>query len=162
MIQLALQLALLVIISISAVPVAQHALDAMSAPNVTAPPPIAVPREPSQNPVVSTTHEVPFQPLAAYPLTTSRPLFFEGRAYPKRESKSQPELSARQNAPLPSFKLHGVLIGRGFKRALIAAGTQPPNWISIGEGGQGWSLEAIDGNAVRLKLAGRLITLELY
>lgn len=162
MIQLVLQAVLLAIIAVTAIPVARHALEAMSVPDAAPRLTVLEPSAPVRKKEADPSHRSALAPLASYPLTATRPLFFEGRKYPERATE-KPTRSAIQHAKPPQhFKLHGVLIGRTFKRALIASGSQAPNWHSIGEGGAGWTLEAIEHNAVRVRMAGRQIVLELY
>ena len=110
--------------------------------------------------------------LAEFPLTPSRPVFFEGRRYPVREAPMPPPVQVVSPPPPPpppapivsadKLRLRGVMADKGDQRALIEVQGQPPQWHRIGEKVQDWEIERIAPGSVHLRNGGRSATLDLY
>jgi hypothetical protein len=124
-------------------------------------------------------------PLALYPLTTTNPVFFEGRQYPIREvPKPFPVVTAAvaRPPPLPTMmptppvppqplrpvlnpeklKLRGVMSRAGNSQALIELQGQAPTWYRVGDKIQEWAVDGIDTSSISLRQGGQTATLELY
>ena len=168
MIRLSAYLVLLVVIAVLVRDAATWAWVAYNAPIASAgstPPASVSASETNSDAAATTIAELDQRPLTAFPQTSSRPLFFEGRRYPSREV---PKVAARApEATTPTvnvkeLKLLGIRIGEGASRALIAVGTQPPNWVNVGEIIMAWTVKSVDSNDVLLEREGQTAALKLY
>jgi hypothetical protein len=105
------------------------------------------------------------QPLTAFPQTSARPLFFEGRRYPPREPPKKTAQAQEERAPtvnVRELKLLGVRVEAGISQALIAVGSQPPAWVNVGDAVMAWTVTSVDLNDVMLKREGQTADLKLY
>jgi Type II secretion system protein C len=127
----------------------------------------AVADKPGGQPAETRLAEIDQRPLAAFPQTASRPVFFEGRRYPAKEAakKTVQEPEQQQRVPTVSakeLKLLGVRVEQGASQALIANGAQPPAWFNVGEKIMNWTVASVEPNDVLLKRDGQTADLKLY
>ena len=107
--------------------------------------------------------------LAAYPHTTSRPVFFEDRRYPEREVAAKPAppppqavAVAVEPVQIKGLTLMGLQLGAGGSRALIDAAASKPVWIKVGERVQAWTVQSIHGDHVLLYSGDQKARLDMY
>lgn len=106
------------------------------------------------------------KPLGAFPQTASRPLFFEGRRYPERETKQSPPVQAFAGetvaAAAKGARLRGVVTVAGTTRALIEMPSKSAEWLAVGDLVDGWRLEGIDQDRAELRSGSQAVSLLLY
>ncbi len=107
------------------------------------------------------------RPIGTFPQTASRPLFFEGRKYPERETKQTPPAQAFVSEPVAATpakaaRLRGVVIVAGKTRALIEMPSKSAEWMGVGDLVDGWRLEGIDKDRAELRNGDSAVSLLLY
>jgi hypothetical protein len=108
------------------------------------------------------------KPIAAYPQTLARPVFFKSREPYVPPPPAPPPLPQPVAAPPPApvdpgLVLGGVVIMDGAQKAYIfnKADTRGA-WLAEGETILGWKVESIDAITARLQQVDRSIELQLY
>ena len=105
----------------------------------------------------------------AFPQTLSRPIFFSERRFPAAEPRAV--LAAKANvtsaAAVPvlgadKIKFHGVMIADGQKRVLLEATSNGLVWVGLRDVFEGWTVAAIEANAVTLSAGGATASITLY
>lgn len=168
MVRLWVYLALLFIVAVLAREAATWVWTAYNAPIVTAgirPPAAPLEGEPRVDAPVTKAPELDQPTLTAFPQTSSRPVFFEGRRYPSKDAAKKPVSRSRVKPPsanVKELKLLGVSIKPGIARALIAIGDKPPKWVDVGETIMKWTVRSVNANDVVLERNGQTAALKLY
>jgi hypothetical protein len=110
----------------------------------------------------------PAQPKS-YPQTLVRPIFFQGRRFLTPQAKptqivaSAEPVAAAMIVPAPDkIKFRGVLMIAGTKKALLEGPASGIIWLAPGELIEGWTVSAIDRNAVTLKNGTATASIALY
>lgn len=110
------------------------------------------------------------RPEVFYNATTERPLFAPTRrpAEPYEEMEVavvediEPVEETSEIAPIPEMELLGVFQNGPEETALIRIGEDEPIWIAAGQVEQGWSLDEVNANAVKIHRDDTYITLEMF
>ena len=112
------------------------------------------------------------RPLQAFPETTARPVFFEGRRTPTPMAKAPPPvvvppvvkaapaLDTRPGAD--GFRLHGITIAGGQPRALLEASPDGAVWVGVGDRLRSWTVAGIQTDSIRLERDGQRAIISLY
>ncbi len=111
---------------------------------------------------------VPRLDATAFPQTLARPIFFAERRFPAVQAKAA--LASRAQALTPvapkvgaeKIKLRGVMLTHGKKRALLESPSGAIGWVGLDETIDGWTVSALDANAVTLTQGALSATIALY
>ncbi len=74
----------------------------------------------------------------------------------------QQALVAPVVAPSPQIKLQGIRDFGGVTSALVGLGDKIPEWVRVGDKVDGWQIDAIDRNRLRLASSDRHVDYYLY
>ena len=106
------------------------------------------------------------RPLSAYDEIVNRPVFFEGRRYPKPQpavTRAPVIAHAPPKAvPPPALGVRGVLIEQRVRRALITNPSGRSDWLATGDVMDGWRVVSIDNAGVVVNQDGHEYVLGLH
>jgi hypothetical protein len=112
------------------------------------------------------------RPLESFGQTLARPVFFKSRKpfvaaiqppVLPAPLMPPPPLPAPPPQPPPEFRAQGILIVTEGRKALIMSKLQPLGaWVAQGEKIEGWTVEAIEPEWVRVRRGDGVIRLDLH
>lgn len=132
------------------------------------------------SPALATTHDlvhprdhgadIPVLDAVAFPQTLSRPIFFPERRFPIAQPKGSTAFKTDAPAQTPAtpvpgadkIKFHGVMIADGNKRVLLEGPSNGIVWVGIHDVFEGWTVSAIEANAVTLNAGPATASIALY